>query len=35
MEFNRLMAPYARRLSNMVARGTVSLVNAASKMQSV
>nr|WP_308005887.1 phage baseplate assembly protein V [Xanthomonas albilineans] len=35
MEFNRLMAPYARRLSNMVARGTVSLVNAASKMQSL
>lgn len=34
-DFARLVAPYARRLSNMVARGTVSLVNAASKMQSL
>nr|WP_311528710.1 phage baseplate assembly protein V [uncultured Ralstonia sp.] len=34
-DFARLVAPYARRLSNMVARGTVSLVNAATKMQSL
>ncbi len=34
-DFARLVAPYARRLSNMVARGSVSLVNAATKMQSL
>lgn len=34
-DFTKLVAPYARRLSNMLARGTVSLVNAASKMQSL
>lgn len=34
-DFARLVAPYARRLSNLVARGTVSLVNAATKMQSL
>jgi phage baseplate assembly protein V len=31
----RLMAPLARRLGNMVARGAVSAVNAATKMQSL
>lgn len=31
----RLIAPYARRLSNMVARGMVLAVNAASKMQTL
>lgn len=34
-DFARLLAPYVRRLSNMVARGSVSLVNAATKMQSL
>ena len=34
-EVARLMAPLARRLGNMVARGAVSAVNAASKMQSL
>ena len=34
-DFARLVAPYARRLSNMIARGTVTLVNAATKMQSL
>ncbi|GGH55225.1 baseplate assembly protein [Comamonas phosphati] len=34
-DFARLLAPYVRRLSNMVARGTVSLVNAGTKMQSL
>jgi phage baseplate assembly protein V len=34
-DFARLIAPYARRLSNMIARGTVTLVNAATKMQSL
>ena len=34
-EITRLIAPYVRRLSNMVARGTVSLVNAGTKMQSL
>ncbi len=33
IDFGRLIAPYARRLSNMLARGTVAAVNAASKMQ--
>lgn len=32
-DFARLLAPFARRLSNMMARGTVAAVNAASKMQ--
>lgn len=32
-EFGKMIAPYARRLSNMLARGTVAAVNAASKMQ--
>lgn len=32
-DFARLVAPYARRLSNMIARGTVTLANAGSKMQ--
>lgn len=34
-DFAKLVAPYARRLSNMIARGTVTLTNAASKMQSL
>ena len=34
-ELARLIAPYARRLSNMMARGTVTLVNAATKLQSL
>lgn len=34
-DFAKLVAPYARRLSNMIARGTVTLVNAATKMQSL
>lgn len=34
-EVARLMAPLARRLGNMVARGAVSAVNAATKMQSL
>lgn len=34
-EVARLMAPMARRLGNLVARGAVSAVNAASKMQSL
>ena len=33
--FARMAAPLARRVSNMVARGVVSAVNAASKMQGV
>lgn len=33
--FSRLLAPYARRLGNMLARGVVSAVNAAKKMQSL
>lgn len=33
--FARLIAPYARRLGNMLARGAVSVVNAASKMQTL
>lgn len=32
-EFGKMIAPYARRISNMLARGTVAAVNAASKMQ--
>lgn len=31
----RLIAPYARRLGNLLARGVVSAVNAAAKMQTV
>ena len=34
-DFAKLVAPYARRLSNMIARGTVTLVDAATKMQSL
>jgi phage baseplate assembly protein V len=34
-DFARLVAPYARRLSNMIARGSVTLINAATKMQSL
>lgn len=34
-DFARLLGPYARRLGNMIARGTVTLVNAATKMQSL
>ncbi|HLO61387.1 MAG TPA: phage baseplate assembly protein V [Azonexus sp.] len=34
-EFARLLAPYARQLGNLLARGTVAAVNAASKMQAV
>ena len=34
-EIAKLMAPLARRLGNMVARGAVSAVNSASKMQSL
>jgi len=34
-EVTRLMAPLARRLGNMVARGAVSAVNAASRMQTL
>ena len=34
-DFAKLDAPYARRLSNMIARGTVTLVDAATKMQSL
>lgn len=34
-DITRLIAPYVRRLSNMVSRGTVSLVNAGTKMQSL
>lgn len=34
-EFAKLMAPLARRLGNMVARGAVSAVNSATKMQSL
>lgn len=33
--FARLIAPYARRIGNMIARGAVSVVNAASKMQTL
>lgn len=33
--FSRLLAPYARRLGNLLARGVVSAVNAAKKMQSL
>ena len=32
-EFGKMIAPYARRISNMLARGTLAAVNAASKMQ--
>lgn len=32
---SRAMAPFARRISNMLARGTVTLVNAATKMQNL
>ena len=32
-EFARLIAPYVRRIGNMLSRGTVAAVNAASKMQ--
>lgn len=32
-EFARLIAPFARRIANLLARGTVAAVNAASKMQ--
>lgn len=32
-DFGKMMAPYARRISNMLARGTLAAVNAASKMQ--
>lgn len=31
--FGRFLAPYARRLGNLLARGVVSVVNAAAKMQ--
>ena len=31
--FGRLLAPYARRLGNLLARGVLSVVNAAAKMQ--
>jgi phage baseplate assembly protein V len=31
--FFRLLGPYARRLGNLLARGVVSVVNAAAKMQ--
>ena len=34
-DFAKLVAPYARRLSNMIARGTVTLVDATTKMQSL
>ena len=34
-DFAKQIAPYARRLSNMMARGTVTLVNAATKLQSL
>lgn len=34
-EFAKLMAPMARRLGNMVARGAVSAVNSAGKMQTL
>ena len=34
-EFAKVMAPLARRLGNMVARGAVSAVNSATKMQSL
>lgn len=34
-DFARVMAPLARRLGNMVARGAVSAVNSATKMQSL
>lgn len=33
MDIGKLLAPYVRRLSNMLARGTVAVVNSASKMQ--
>ena len=32
-EFAKILGPYVRRLGNMLARGTVTLVNATSKMQ--
>lgn len=32
-EFNRLIAPFARRVSNLLARGSVAAVDAARKMQ--
>lgn len=32
-EFGKMIAPYARRISNMLARGTLAAVNAVSKMQ--
>lgn len=31
--FGRFLAPYARRLTNLLARGVVSVVNAATKLQ--
>lgn len=34
-DLSRLLAPLFRRLSNMMARGTVAAVNAASKMQAL
>ncbi len=35
MNFSRLVAPYARRISNMLARGSVSLVDSGKKMQTL
>lgn len=34
-DFGRMIAPFARRIGNMLARGSVSAVNASSKMQTL
>lgn len=34
-DFSRLIAPFVRRIGNLLARGTVAAVNAATKMQSL